>query len=137
MPSRKALFLRWFLVLIMFFFVCIKAEHIFHLHWPAASNFCGMYGERRRVGLPTSTARARVRRLTPTDRYPRDSKPGPLDLKFSILLLSYRPPSFGRKHQTAFFQLGNYPGCVIFGFVFCLCIIAHFVSKTFGRTRRF
>ena len=43
------------------------------------------------MGLPTSRARARVRRLTPTDRYPRDSNPRPLDLKSSILPLSYRP----------------------------------------------
>ena len=28
--------------------------------------------------------------LTPTDRCPRDSNPGPLDLYFSILLLSHR-----------------------------------------------
>ena len=41
--------------------------------------------DRRWVGLPASRPRARVRRLTPTDRCPRDSNPGPLDLKSSIL----------------------------------------------------
>ena len=44
------------------------------------------------MGLPTSRVRARARRLIPTDRCPRDSNPGPLDLKSSILPLSYRPP---------------------------------------------
>ena len=44
------------------------------------------------MGLPTTRVRARARRLTPIDRYPRDSNPGPLDLKSSILPLSYRPP---------------------------------------------
>ena len=38
-------------------------------------------------------AAARVRRLTPTDRRPRDSNHGPLDLKSSVLPLSYRPPT--------------------------------------------
>ena len=57
-----------------------------------ALNFCGKYGDRRREGPPASRARAKVGRLTPTDRYPRDSNPGPLDLKSSILPLSYRPP---------------------------------------------
>ena len=75
----------------LFCFVCIKAEHIFYLHWPGLE-FLRYVWDRRRVGLPTSRARARVRRLTPTDRYPRDSNPGPLDLKSSILPLSYRPP---------------------------------------------
>ena len=82
----------------LFCFVCIKAEHI-HLIYTLyficiglAVNFCGMYGDRRRVGLPTSRARAMVRRLTPTDRYPRNSNPGPLDLKSSILPLSYQIP---------------------------------------------
>ena len=72
-------------------FVCFKADHIFYLNWPGL-NFCGIYWDRRRVGLPTSRARARLRRLTPTDRYPKDSNPGPLDLKSSILPLRYRPP---------------------------------------------
>ena len=40
-----------------------------------------MDGGRRWVRLPTSRARARMRRLTPTDRCPRDSNPGPLDPK--------------------------------------------------------
>ena len=73
--------------------MCIKAEHIFYLHWPGLE-FLRYAWDRRRVGLPTSRARARVRRLTPTDRYPRDSNPGPLDLKSSILPLSYRPPDY-------------------------------------------
>ena len=50
-----------------------------------------MYGDRRWVGLPTSRARAKVMRLTPTDRCPRDSNPGPLDSKSSILPLSHGP----------------------------------------------
>ena len=43
---------------------------------------------------PTPRARARVRQVTPTNRLmcPRDSNPGPLDLKSSILLLSHRLP---------------------------------------------
>ena len=57
-----------------------------------AFNFCGMCGDRRREGPPASRARAKVGRLAPTDRYPRDSNPGTLDLKSSILPLSYRPP---------------------------------------------
>ena len=75
-----------------FFVLCVLRPSIYFICIGLASNFCGMYGDRRRVGLPTSRARARVRRLTPTDRYPRDSNPGPLDLKSSILPLSYRPP---------------------------------------------
>ena len=72
--------------------MCVLRPSIYFFCIGLAVNFCGMYGDRRRVGLPTSRARARVRRLTPTDRYPRDSNPGPLDLKSSILPLSHRPP---------------------------------------------
>ena len=61
-----------------------------------ALNFCGMYGDRRREGPPASRARAKVGRLTPTDRYPRDSNPGPFDLKSIILPLSYRPGQVAR-----------------------------------------
>ena len=45
--------------------------------------------DRRWVGVPASRARARVRRFSPTDRCPRDSNPGPLDLKSSILSLTW------------------------------------------------
>ena len=69
------------------FFFCILRPSIYFIYIGLASNFCGMYRDRRRVGLPTSRARARVRRLTPTDRYSRDSNPGPLDLKSSIVYL--------------------------------------------------
>ena len=77
----------------MFCVLCVLRPSIYFICIGLALNFCGMYGDRRRVGLPATRARARVRRLTPTDRYPRDSNPGPLDLKSSILPLSYRPPS--------------------------------------------
>ena len=80
---------------VLFLVLCILRliMYIFHrigLVW----NLCVMYGGRRWLGLPTSRARARMRRLTPTDRYPRDSNPGPLDPKSSILPLSHQPPSF-------------------------------------------
>ena len=73
------------------FVLCALRPSIYFICIGLALNFCGMYGDRRRVGPPTSRARARVRRLTPTDRYPRDANPGPSDLKSSILPLSYRP----------------------------------------------
>ena len=62
------------------FVLCALRPSIHFICIGLALNFCGMYGGRRWVGLPTSRARARVRRLTPTDRYPRDPNPGPLDL---------------------------------------------------------
>ena len=55
-------------------FVCFKADHIFYLNWPSL-NFCGIYWDRRRVGLPTSRARARVRRLTPHRPVPKGFEP--------------------------------------------------------------
>ena len=89
------------------FVLCVLRPSIYFICIGLAVNFCGMYGDRRRVGLPTSRARARVRRLTPTDRYPRDSNPGPLDLKSSILPLSYRPPYHRISHRR-FFARGAY-----------------------------
>ena len=80
------------LSLLCFCVLCVLRPSIYFICIGLAVNFCVMYWDRRRVGPPTSRARARVRRLTPTDRYHRDSNPGPLDLKSSILPLSYRPP---------------------------------------------
>ena len=68
---------------VLFFVLCVLRPSIYFICIGLAVIFCGMYGDRRRVGLPTSRARARVRRLTPTDRYPGDSNPGPFDLKSS------------------------------------------------------
>ena len=89
----------------LFFFcfvLCVLRPSIYFICIGLASNFCVMYGDRRRVGLPTSRARARVRRLTPTDRYPRDSNPGPLDLKSSILPLSYLHRTLHRLFDSGF-----------------------------------
>ena len=73
--------------------VYFKADHVYiSLNWPGLEFVCYVwpevlcYGGRRWVGLPTSRARARVRRLTPTDRCPRDLNHEPLDLKSSILI---------------------------------------------------
>ena len=62
--------------------VCVLRPSIYFMCIGLALNFCGMHGDRRREGPPASRARAKVGRLTPTDRYPRDSNPGPLDLTY-------------------------------------------------------
>ena len=73
----------------LLFCLCVLRPLNYLLNWPGCEFIvlCAYRG-RRWVGLPTSRVRARARRITSTDRCPRDSNPGPLDPKSSILPLS-------------------------------------------------
>ena len=75
-----------------FCFVYFKADHVYILlNWPGLEFLCYAWGPEVRW-IAHLQSQGGVRRLTPTDRCPKDSNPGPLDPKSSILPLSHRPP---------------------------------------------
>ena len=92
----------------MFCFVCIKAEHIFHVHWPGFEFLRYVWGPEaggtarlQSQGEGGAANPHRTLELLELVR-PLRGTPGirtlDLDLKSSILPLSYRPPYSGANY---------------------------------------